>query len=253
VDRPRLIVTGSQHSATAYTATLLTRLGCPCGHEAVFNPDNLRRRAARLGVGILQYLLAQVRTPRRVDVFMRPLDVRVDETLPWPAGLEADSSWLAAPYLASLPDGTVVLHQVRDPLAVLRSLVRRRFARPSVYRAFAAQHVSGLSGSLVQQSMQYWTAWNQMIEAACRLPHLRPRRLRVEELSVPVLQPLLALAGHDRTPDEIERALDDVPRGVNTWGPKGRDAAVRPETLPRGGLFDEMVRMARAYGYESLG
>jgi hypothetical protein len=36
-------------------------------------------------------------------------------------GIWGDASWLAVPYLEHVPPGTVILHQVRDPLKVLNS------------------------------------------------------------------------------------------------------------------------------------
>jgi hypothetical protein len=83
------VVTGCGRSGTNYTASLLSELGVRCGHEAVFTPFT----TAFAGFGDWQ----------------------------------GDSSWLAVPFLGALPAGTVVLHQVRDPEAVVSSFVGIRF------------------------------------------------------------------------------------------------------------------------------
>ena len=86
------VVTGCARSGTAYTAAVLSRLGLRCGHEVVFGP------ATRAFTGF--------------------------------GGQHGDSSWLAVPFLGQLPagpDGAVVLHRVRHPLKVVRSLLGIRF------------------------------------------------------------------------------------------------------------------------------
>ena len=87
--RREFVVTGCARSGTAYIARLLTALGIECGHEAVFTPYT-----------------------RHFDGF---------------GAVRGDSSWLAVPFLDELPAGTVVLHQVRHPDAVVRSLIGIRF------------------------------------------------------------------------------------------------------------------------------
>ena len=83
------MVTGCARSGTAYMAAVFSRLGLSCGHEVVFGP-----RA------------------RRFDGF---------------GGQHGDSSWLAAPFLSQLPEDTLILHRVRHPLRVVRSLLGVRF------------------------------------------------------------------------------------------------------------------------------
>jgi hypothetical protein len=83
------VVTGCARSGTAYMAAVFSRLGLSCGHEVVFGPRT-----------------------RRFDGF---------------GGQHGDSSWLAAPFLAQLPDDTLILHRVRHPLKVVRSLLGVRF------------------------------------------------------------------------------------------------------------------------------
>ena len=83
------VVTGCARSGTAYMALVLSRLGLRCGHEVVFGP----RSRAFTGFH----------------------------------GQHGDSSWLAAPFLAQLPSDTLVIHRIRHPLRVVRSLLGVQF------------------------------------------------------------------------------------------------------------------------------
>jgi hypothetical protein len=73
-------------------SVVLSRLGLRCGHEVVFGPAT--------------------------------------RSFPGFGTQHGDSSWLAVPFLDQLPtgeDGAVVLHRVRHPLKVVRSLLGVRF------------------------------------------------------------------------------------------------------------------------------
>jgi len=86
IERPHFVVTGCARSGTTYTARLLSHVGCSCTHESVFGPHTRRFSG-------------------------------------WGAA-QGDSSWLAAPFLAEVGSDTVVVHQVREPLAAVDALVR---------------------------------------------------------------------------------------------------------------------------------
>jgi hypothetical protein len=83
------VVTGCARSGTTYLSVVLSRLGLRCGHEVVFGPRT-----------------------RSFEGFR---------------GQHGDSSWLAVPFLPELPADTLVLHRVRHPLRVVRSLLGIRF------------------------------------------------------------------------------------------------------------------------------
>ena len=88
-DVTRFVVTGCARSGTGYISQLLTELGARTEHERVFDP--FTTRFERWG-----------RSP-------------------------GESSWLAVPFLDELPDDVVVLHQVRHPADVIRSLLGIEF------------------------------------------------------------------------------------------------------------------------------
>lgn len=152
-------------------AEALSGLGHACGHEVLFTPD--RTSAPAFGEA------------------------------------QGDVSWLAAPFLRELPAGTVVLHQVRHPLATLRSMLgvrmfqtkphplmqaryrlqywHIRFGRPITnarFIRFAAQHCPGVFDlpDELSRAAAYWVRWNRMIETSSSAAGLSYERYRVEDL-----------------------------------------------------------------------
>jgi hypothetical protein len=220
---PHVLVTGCARSGTGYTAALLTRLGLACGHERVFAPQALRRA----GGG------------------------RWDVAPAWPAHLPAESSWLAVPFLGVLPRGTLVVHQLRHPLAVMRSNLRIGFfTTPSDYLDFALAHAPGLAwGAPLERAARYWLEWNARIEREVAAHGLRCLSLRLEELDEHTLRALLAQVGVRVARGEVRAALADVPGDTNTRGRRAADVAVRVEDLPGDGLRAALQQAARRHGY----
>jgi len=78
----KYVIASMPRSGTKYISTVLTKLGLSCGHELVFNTNHFS-------------------LPRKT--------------------LLGEASWMAVPYLDRLPPGTIVFHQLRDPIKVLNS------------------------------------------------------------------------------------------------------------------------------------
>jgi len=239
----RFVVTGCQRSATAYTAAVLSRVGFPCGHEAIFGVYTVQH--PRPGGPRLSRYLQEV-FPR----FRRPHELVIGQNLPWPETVPGDASWLAAAYLDRLPAGSVVLHQVRDPLAVLRSLRRvRAFDARSPYRAFAEFHCPAVRrGTPLERGMMYWVEWNRLAARAAEWPHLRYLRYRVEDLNPGLLERILTLLGG--TPAvPSQSALEAVPTDLNTREPRDEDTAISWGSLPEGRARRTLIALAAGYGY----
>jgi hypothetical protein len=242
---PHFIVTGCQRSATGYMASLLSALGCACGHESVFSPQNLTRDVLHPGP------LARILRLNGHPGFITPQDLRLEGNLGWPASLCGDSSWLAAPYLSSLPRGTWVLHQLRNPISVIRSLVRIRFFdTPSPFRLFAEAHLPDVrTGAPLERSLRYWVEWNRLVQRAEHMPHLRYVRYSVEDLTPLLLRDILSRAGIGCAISRVEAVLRAHPRTVNTRGSKHRDHLIQWETLPAGQARLACEQLAEEYGY----
>jgi hypothetical protein len=154
--------------------------------------------------------------------------------------MRGDSSFLAVPYLAEF--GGTVLHQTREPLAVIASFVGRRFfsADPErdVFLRFARRHVE-LSGDDLRDAMRWYSEWNERCEQYATM------RYRVEDIDAR-LEEIVATIGVDVTGQQQLDALATVRRDIN------RRAGAVPLTwadLPAGPDRDRLDAVARRYGY----
>jgi hypothetical protein len=221
-------VTGCSRSGTGYAARLFSELGIPCGHEAVFNIHHLRPRYCVPDFG----------------------------DSPW----SGDASFLAAPFLEALPRPALVLHQLRHPLAVIRSHVGIRFfgEEPRASFHLAENHADFLQvveaaapevfrePDEATRCAAYWVRWNRMVERSARRARLDYVRYRLEDLDGPLLERLLARMGAAVPRARIRRALADVPRDVNH---RQREESVGLGHLGPGGTQDALCALARRYGY----
>jgi hypothetical protein len=200
---PRFVVTGCPRSGTLFTAKALARLGHTCGHEEIFTPETT--------------------------------------SVPDFGDAQGDVSWLAAPFLSDLPTGTVVVHQLREPMATIRSIVgvrlfqtephalmqlryrlqhyHVRFARPILnprFVRFADLHCPGLFElpDEVSRTAAYWVRWHRLIESVKDRSDLVYERVRVEDLDDERLARLDRLLGGSSTPDLAAQVRAEL--GVNT-------------------------------------
>jgi hypothetical protein len=244
----RFVVTGCGRSGTGYLATLLQRLGCPCGHEALFNPARLGWADSSLAAQVSY----KVNRPLGGRAFLTPEEFWEHRDEFWPERVPGESSWLAVPYLASLPQGTIVLHQVRDPISVVRSLVRiKLFQRPrSPYTAFAEEFCEVLrQGSPLDRSIHYWLEWNRMAEQARLLPNVRYFRYRLEDIDESLVEEILLAIGFKCDREQIQEALRTQPSDYNSRGSRERDGKLTWLSLPAGYTRRRLEEQAQAYGY----
>ncbi len=244
----RFIITGCGRSGTGYMATLLERLGCPCGHEALFNP-------ARLGwidSSVVAQVSYKVNRPLGGRAFLTPEEFWEHRGDLWPDRVPGESSWLAVPYLACLPEGTIVLHQVRDPISVVRSLVRiKLFQRPrSPYTVFAEEFCEALRhGSPLERSIHYWLEWNRMAEQARLLPGIRYFRYRLEDIDESLVEEILLAIGFQHSQEGVKQALASHPSDYNARGSRGKDGKISWQSLPGGYARRRLEEQAQVYGY----
>lgn len=212
----RFLVTGCGRSGTGYLAALFSQLGLQCGHEALFHPAACAEASPS-----------------------------------WPAGVVGESSWLAAPFLAGLPPGTLVIHQVREPVAVVRSFLRIRFFEgKSAWKRFAERHAPELAtGTPLERCVKYWLHWNRLCQGAAALGQVEYRRHRLEDVDRELLAELCVALGAPRETAAIEAALARVPRDTNTSGAKHQDGSIRWSNLPRGEWSADLEDLAGRLGY----
>lgn len=119
-----LVITGTGRCGTGYVARVLQQAGVSAGHEEAYTPDG---------------------------EFHSP-------------GLQADSSWLAVPYLRSIKSrGSQVGLVYRHPAAVISSLLGINFFQtPTEYLKFAEIHCPELEGlSPFDKACQFYNEWNR--------------------------------------------------------------------------------------------
>lgn len=215
--QPKFLVCGCARSGTGYIATLLSALGCRCGHEAVFNPEN----------------------------------ITAGDELIWPDELPGESSWLAASFIPSLPVELPVLHQVREPIAFIRSMVGIRFFEvPSAYRVFAELICPELTGGTpVERSMLYWITWNRFVAQEGPRGERPYMRYRLEEVDEDLVARMLDFVGFDCDSEKVSATVQVHPRDYKTRDIKDEDDSIRLDTLPRGELLEHLLELADELGY----
>lgn len=201
---PRVLITGCGRSGTAFSAKVLATGGAPVTHEGVFGP--------------------------------------IANSWPVTHRTRIESSWLAAPHLANL-EQVKVIHQVRNPLFVVRSFVGFGFFTRSPddpYLCYVLEHAPTVASwdNPVDQAIEYWLVWNRMVE-----PHAE-RRVRLEDLSAEHFAELASMAGLDAA--DYSPAMASLGRRYN--GRRRELALTRADLLgrPRG---EELAALAERYGY----
>jgi len=188
----RFIITGTPRAATRYAASLMRALDVPCTHERVFRPQ-----AA---------LIDALRWYREAD--------------------SGESSWIAWAFLWALPARIPVFHTVRDPWKVIDSLAYRnqivsRDHPKTDHQRCQRDAVETYCPRVAKQATAVDRAacllidWNRMIEHAaddCADVYVS---YGVESMCAGDVAALLSGIGVERTRDEIECALDSVPRTSN--------------------------------------
>ncbi len=167
-----------------------------------------------------------------------------------PANLVGDASFCAVPYLGSSAKPRAVFHQVRHPLAVLRSIIATGFfADPGQF----SPHLELIERSLPEikrrqtplaKAMYFIVRWNRMCEPFAHL------RWRVEALDAPTLSHAAHLAGFSKSLAECDSVLETVDRGINRLELRGlKRLQLTWRDLPDSPEKDDLLELATSYGY----
>ena len=214
-------------------ADLLSALGCPCGHEKIFNIWRI------FGIGKLA----------------DPMNAFFD-----PEAHAGDASFLSVPYLEQLPEGTVVLHQVRNPLDVIRSHMGIQFfseqITPTIY---LAEHHSEILSFLrtncpiifdaeldIARCVRYWYYWNKMAENASSIDGIVYFRYRIEEIDHASIAKIAEYISADVAISDFEHLRDAAPRVRNA---RQRDTSWNFANLPEANEKEKLFELATKYGY----
>lgn len=168
---------------------------------------------------------------------------------PWHAGplRRPDSSWLAVPHLAKLPEGTPIVRAMRDPYQVVQSIVTRGFLRglDGAYEAYVMRHMPKVTEARdhLGRAIRWATLWDEPVTS---YPH-RLLRVDADDLDpAPLVSAVLYATGRRHAPGQIRRVLTDVGRKVNS-GP-GTPLPTR-EQINRHPEGWRIAERATLYGY----
>lgn len=166
----KILATGTGRCGTNFVANLLTSIGLPCGHEAVFGPK---------GIDFAMEVISGKRKPENSKIS------KEGEILSDGMELVADSSYMAAPFIGEFD--YLVIHVVRNPIEVISSFLSKPFLyfmRPHptmpedrfVYEEFIYKHLPDLTKEMPSsdRAALYYVRWNEMIEYSGRV-NLRHR------------------------------------------------------------------------------
>ena len=222
----KYIVVSSPRSGTGYTAKVLSRLGLNCGHETQFFPGRA--------------------------VYHKPGEKF------W-----GDSSWLAAPFLDKMPPGTLILHQLRDPIKTLDSMSARRQLRGNTtpggqgprgeYTKFLKVYFDDWESRESQHDRlaRFWVEWNLKIEKQESNPNLQYLRYKIEDIDEELLLSIASLIGAPTpAPDQLQSALHTNTRTNHRLGKANRITPWAEEFLRADSEIAERVRsLSERYGY----
>lgn len=200
----KYVIAALPRSGTKYISTVLTKLGLNCSHELYFNCNTCKFS-----------------------------DDQKDSAF-------GDSSWMSVPYIDKLPPGTVVFHQLRDPIKVLNSnmppdgdsyfriwdstgLLSDPLYKTHPWKRFIWKSTQNWvwpdgggnvphSKEEIQRLIHWWENWNLWVEfSATKRFDITYVRYRIEDLSPELLEQIYYLIK-----DEKEQSTTVKERCVET-------------------------------------
>jgi hypothetical protein len=216
----KYLITGCGRSGTLFASKLFSAVGSPCSHEVAFGAHVMKHH----------------------------------KSATWNPNFHGEASWLAAPVIKrAWKDDLVILHQLRDPIEVIRSMVGiGSMGRETPYQRYIFHYLPELreiaKRSQVEACMAFWVLWNDMIA------HKTERfgqlfRYHVESLDPDLLSRIsdsfgLGLFAQE---SEIRRAMQQLGTKVHT---RTRNESITWETLPEGVWKRELRDATVRYGYK---
>ncbi len=216
------IVVGMPRSGTRFASHLFIELGLRCGHEWVFDAPRPPLKTA----------LYSLFNPRL-------------------GSATADASWLAAPYLTELAPQAKILHQVRNPIKVIRSLMGIGFFqrggkdRLRGYTEFATEYLPPLPDDPLQSCMAFWIHWNRLIlKNGANHDYVSYRLEDMTDQDETTLEQV-ARRVDGLTAPRLARAIAHFPTDVNR---RQRDHSISWSSMPDGSLKDQLLQQSIELG-----
>jgi hypothetical protein len=207
----------------------------------------------RSGTMGMARLLTSLRVRTSFEEFFSARVCGAGEAQFYPAWLTATTtagevSSLAAPYLKHVPEEVAILHQVRNPVAVIASLMGlQTWTLLRVYPnvKFNFRHVPelGVADKPIVLSMKYWLGWNGLVDAAS--PALR---YRIEDIDAGLVRRILGTISADVTDKWIDQVLNGYESTFNRTQ-RTPEMAVSWRRIPGSPLKEQVLKRAIEYGY----
>ena len=155
----KVLITGTGRCGTVYFANLLSSIGIPCGHEAIFTPDGLDEAINRLeNPSLIKFSECTSKLPKWAES----------------ESIVADSSYMSAPFLSQdILSNTKIIHLVRHPIKVIRSFVNANYfnnnwpAHTVPYQKFIKDNIPHIYDNNLDNANRaalYYIEWNKLIE-----------------------------------------------------------------------------------------
>jgi hypothetical protein len=234
----KYIIVGTGRCGTVYVARLLTSMGIPCGHESIFNYQDIEVALERLNgtkpltLSGCSQLKFEGNYNRDVGSYLHDLN-----------SIVAESSYMAVPHLNhSCLSNTQVIHVVRHPIKVVNSFLNylEYFHEPSIcpapnpiYESFIYKHAPVLKKypAPFERAAMYYVLWNEMIESRTLLG-----RIKAEDGP----RSLLDLLNINQVPSFDDRRINSFEKPGNRF---------HLGLLPKGEVKDRFVEIGKRYGY----
>jgi len=227
----KYIITGTGRCGTVFVARLLTSVGIPCGHESIFDWRGPRWAEKRLA-GEEPLQTSFVSKAKYDGKEWRDIDEWINLN-----DLQAESSYMSAPFLGEMLEGVPVIHVVRNPIKVVNSFCNyidyfKGGEGTNSYEQLIYRHIPELKEDMPQydRACLYYVRWNQMIEKHDAFFY------KIEDGPQPLLDFLGASGDHfdDRNVNTLQRRCNN------------RFTANQIESKE---IQEEFIEMGTRYGY----
>ena len=200
---PEFVFVSTGRAGSNFISRFLTEVGIPTSHEGFFHPEGIKKR--------LHY--------------------------------QGDASWLAVPFIedAILSTNIKIIHHVRHPLEVIRSLKGINFfngIKDTKIIRFASRNFQ-ITGDEIIDCVRWWNEWNLRCEKISDLTF----KIEDFEINFPEICSRINKTSKKKWKNTLEVLSS---KKINS---RNRDE-VRIEDIPEGKHKDELIKLAEKYEYE---